>query len=341
MSTRRWWAARDHVVASRAIGLMTTAASCYAVVNGLVSPETMGTRTGGWVVTVAFATVMVVLSGLLTVRPRRAPGWAPAALAGLAGLMVLVLDLWTDDSSFGAQVYLGWPALFAAFYLRPWAAWLLTAQAVVADVVLLAVLEGLVGVLRDAPAHLATFALVTALLTTSGQRQERLTTRLRSEAAQDSLTGLLTRRAFDRAFDQHLAAGTAEGLLLVDVDRFKSVNDTHGHPAGDAVLCVVATELLAACRAGDVVGRLGGDEFAVVLVGDRVTERDLRAVADRFHAAVGRCSVPGAAAHRLSVSVGVARAAPGETAHALVAAADAALYEAKRSGRDRVAEARR
>jgi len=321
---------------------MTTAGSLYAILNGVVSPETMGTRPGGWVVTVAFA-ALVALCGLTMVAiPRRAPGWAPAALAALSGAMVLVLDLWTDDSSFGAQIYLGWPALFAAFYLRPLGAWLLTLQAVAAQVVLLAMEEGVVGILRDTPAHLATFGLVTALLTTAGDRQERLTKRLRREAAQDALTGLSSRRAFDRSLAQHVAAGTTEGLLLVDVDHFKEVNDEFGHPAGDGVLCAVAAELQAVCREGDVVARLGGDEFAVVLVadppGDPLERRDLRAVADRFHAAVARSTPPGVPP--VSVSVGVARAGAHETTRTLVDRADAALYEAKRAGRDQVAEAR-
>ncbi len=292
--------------------------------------------------------ISAALVGLLAVamalRPRRAPAVGPAALAALAGGVVLLLCLWTDDASFGAQIYLGWPALFAAFHLRPRAAWLLTAQAVLADAVLLGVLEGPVGVLRDTPAHLATFGLVTLLLTRSGESQERLLARLRSEAAEDALTGLVTRRAFDAALAARVADGTAQGLLLVDLDRFKSVNDSYGHPVGDAVLCTVAAELRAACRAGDVVGRLGGDEFAVVLVSPDVRAGaagagDLADVAHRVRAAVARCTVPGRSEHRLSVSVGGARVVAEESVAALVDRADAALYEAKRAGRDRVVQA--
>lgn len=342
-----WWTARDHVPAARAVGVMTTAASLYTILNGIVSPETMGTRPGGWVVTGTFAVVVVCCGLFLAVTPRRAPGWAPAALAGLAGLMVLVLDLWTDDASFGGQIYLGWPALFAAFHLRRLAAWLLTAQAVAADVVLMGVEEGSVGILRDSPAHLVTFCLITALLTTAGERQERLTATLRAQAAEDALTGLTSRRAYDSALAAHVQAGTVDGLLLVDVDFFKAVNDTHGHPTGDAVLRIVAGELRAVCRAEDVVARLGGDEFAVVLVRsgqdseqeEAGAERDLRAVAERFHRAVAASNVPGDPSHRLSVSAGFARAGAGEGAEDLVARADAALYAAKRAGRDRVVDA--
>lgn len=341
----RWWAARDHVAASRAVGTMTAIGCLYALGNGVVSPETMGTRPGGWLVTGICAALVGVLAVAMALRPRRAPAVGPAALAALAGGVVLLLCLWTDDASFGAQIYLGWPALFAAFHLRPRAAWLLTAQAVLADAVLLGVLEGPVGVLRDTPAHLATFGLVTLLLTRSGESQERLLARLRSEAAEDALTGLLTRRAFDAALAARVADGTAQGLLLVDLDRFKHVNDSYGHPVGDAVLCTVAAELRAACRAGDVVGRLGGDEFAVVLVCPDVRAGaagagDLAEVAHRIRAAVARCTVPGRGEHRLSVSVGGARVVAEESVASLVDRADAALYEAKRAGRDRVVQAR-
>ncbi|MEZ0163933.1 diguanylate cyclase [Kineococcus sp. LSe6-4] len=347
----RWWAARDHVAATRAIGAMTAAGCLYALVNGLVSPETMGTRPGGWLLMGVSATLVGLLALAMALRPRRAPTGAPAALGAFAGGVVLVLCLWTDDASFGAQMYLGWPALFAAFHLRSPVAWLLTAQAVLADVVLLAVLEGAAGVLRDSPAHLVTFGLVTVMLTRAGERQERLLARLRSEAAEDALTGLLSRRAFDAALATRVADGTAQGLLLVDLDRFKAVNDTHGHPVGDAVLRAVAAELRTACRAGDVVGRLGGDEFAVVLVGDghgadghgadEDGDGELGEVADRIRAAVAACTVPGRDGHRLSVSVGGAGVRAGEGVAALVDRADAALYAAKRGGRDRVVHAQR
>ncbi len=147
----RWWAARDHVAASRAVGTMTAIGCLYALGNGVVSPETMGTRPGGWLVTGISAALVGLLAVAMALRPRRAPAVGPAALAALAGGVVLLLCLWTDDASFGAQIYLGWPALFAAFHLRPRAAWLLTAQAVLADAVLLGVLEGPVGVLRTPP----------------------------------------------------------------------------------------------------------------------------------------------------------------------------------------------
>ena len=340
---RPWWAAREHVAAARAIGLMAAAGSGWAVLNGILSPETMGDRAGGWLAILAAASFVALCGTLLALLPRRSPSWAPAALAGMAGATVLLLDLWTDDSSFGAQIYLGWPAMFAAFHLRRLAAWLLTAQAVLADVVLMGVEQGSVGVVRDSTAHLVTFCLITALLTSAGERQERLTASLRAQAAEDALTGLTSRRAHDSALAQHVAAGTLDGLLLVDIDHFKAVNDTHGHPTGDAVLRIVAAELRMVCRSGDVVARLGGDEFAVLLVregpADGSAERDLRAVADRFHDAVAASSVPGDPAHRLSVSVGVARTLAGESAEALVARADAALYAAKRAGRDRVVDA--
>src|SRR5262249_43608803 len=92
---------------------------------------------------------------------------------------------------------------------------------------------------------------------------------LAAKAEIDPLTDILNRRAFERALERALAHvkryGTSAALLYVDLDRFKLVNDRHGHAAGDAVLQAVAAVLMRHVRASDVVGRLGGDEFAVLL----------------------------------------------------------------------------
>ncbi|WP_432546736.1 GGDEF domain-containing protein [Kineococcus sp. SYSU DK004] len=355
----RWWTPREPVAATRVVGLLALCGALYSVVNGLVSPEVLGQRPGGWAATVGAAAVMALASAWPVARPERCPGWAAALLASGAGLLVLLLDVFTQDTSFGAQVYLGWPALYAAYHLRRAAAWLMTAQAVVANAVLLAVLEGAAAVARDVPAHLATFAVVTAMLTGARDRTDRLVNRLRHDAGTDALTGLATRRVFDAVLTEHLAAGRACGVLLADVDHFKRVNDVDGHAAGDAVLRAVADQLRAVCRRGDVVARYGGDELAVVLVHDEhdpdggpLRADALHAVAERFRAGVAALRLPrsplapadGVDALRPTVSVGLAVSVPGDAGHPpaphqLVARADQALYAAKRAGRDRVARA--
>jgi diguanylate cyclase (GGDEF)-like protein len=171
--------------------------------------------------------------------------------------------------------------------------------------------------------------------------EARLAAELHRRATADPLTGLPNRRAFDEALAREVAragrAGAALALVLVDVDHFKRVNDVHGHPAGDLVLRAVAERIAAAARAGDLVGRLGGEEFAIALPGaERASAAE---AAERIRARVGSepIAVDGAAL-AVTISAGVA-SFPADAADgpALVARADARLYEAKRAGRNRVA----
>lgn len=153
----------------------------------------------------------------------------------------------------------------------------------------------------------------------------------------DSLTGVGNRRRFDAELATTLsqANGRPSSLIMVDLDRFKTVNDTHGHPAGDALLRETAEILRETVRPGDAVYRYGGEEFVVVLpdtppaVAAQVAERLRSAIAGRaFHAgAAGRLSA--------TASLGVAASVDGD-ASGLVARADAALYRAKEAGRNRV-----
>lgn len=159
-----------------------------------------------------------------------------------------------------------------------------------------------------------------------------------TSASTDPLTGLPNRRYFEE-FSSLLTgrrrAGDAVAVLMIDIDKFKGLNDTYGHPAGDQVLRQVAGAITAAVRDHDVPARIGGEEFAVLLrnpgpeVALEVGERVRRAVRDLD---LGEIGVSG-----VSVSVGVANAVgPDEPIHALVDRADRALLRAKRAGRDRV-----
>lgn len=162
-------------------------------------------------------------------------------------------------------------------------------------------------------------------------------------AITDGLTGLRTRRVFVLALKTETArarrAGTQVGILAIDVDHFKVVNDSHGHAAGDEVLREVARRLRTHCRASDIVARIGGEEFAVLAP---ATDSDtLAGLAERLRRAVH--ATPVTANHRTistSVSIGAALypadAADGEGA---LQAADQALYAAKRSGRNRLVTA--
>jgi diguanylate cyclase (GGDEF)-like protein len=159
-------------------------------------------------------------------------------------------------------------------------------------------------------------------------------------ARRDALTGLPNRRAFDEELMREVARAARGGpplaVVVLDVDRFKAVNDGHGHGAGDVVLREVAARAARAVRAGDFVARIGGEEFGLLLHGaDLPGALDL---AERVRAAVAATPVPVSPGPiSVTASLGCAVLAPGETAEALVARADARLYEAKRAGRDRVA----
>ncbi|MCP1674485.1 diguanylate cyclase (GGDEF)-like protein [Natronocella acetinitrilica] len=159
---------------------------------------------------------------------------------------------------------------------------------------------------------------------------------LDQRAHQDSLTGLGNRHMLRDALPQALYRGAREAsptaLMLLDLDRFKQINDTHGHAAGDALLVEVARRLRAVVRERDHVVRLGGDEFVLVLQGcDRaLCEWVARRIAARFEEAVA----VGALSLRSRPSIGIALAEPGDVdAEALLAAADRAMYAAKAAGR--------
>ena len=160
---------------------------------------------------------------------------------------------------------------------------------------------------------------------------------LEHQAFHDPLTGLANRALFrDRV--EHALARAARGagvaVLFLDLDDFKTVNDSLGHPAGDALLDAVAQRLLGATRAGDTVARLGGDEFAVLLE-DTASPADAVAAADRVRAALA-APVPLAGREmRVGASLGLAHAHPGEGPAELLRNADVAMYQAKAAGKGR------
>ncbi len=172
--------------------------------------------------------------------------------------------------------------------------------------------------------------------------RQQLLQRLQHLASHDQLTGLLNRHAFhEQAQDslQQLASGRQPvALLMLDIDNFKPVNDSHGHAAGDRVLTAFAAISTACLREVDLMGRVGGEEFAILLPG---CERAAAlAVAERVRQAFAAAELDIGEGRRLraTVSIGAALAMPaGPQLEALLLAADKALYQAKAEGRDRVA----
>jgi diguanylate cyclase (GGDEF)-like protein len=165
--------------------------------------------------------------------------------------------------------------------------------------------------------------------------------RLRSEATVDALTGLANRRRFHDVLELEVRRAERTGgplsLVLLDVDDFKQVNDTHGHQCGDEVLRALGALLRASCRSGEEPARYGGEELGIVVSGaDAATAH---ALAERLRHAIAALEIPAPAGPLyVTASFGVAELRPGDgTPDTLVAAADAALYRAKRTGKNRTA----
>jgi two-component system cell cycle response regulator len=159
-------------------------------------------------------------------------------------------------------------------------------------------------------------------------------------ATRDPLTGAFNRRYFNDHFDRLIKHAEENrqpiSLILADIDRFKTVNDTYGHPAGDAVLQEFMRRIGIQTRATDMVARFGGEEFAIVTpdanleVAGRVAERLRACIADnKFELADGTSIA-------MSCSFGVAAVGESDTLADVLARSDAALYEAKSGGRNRV-----
>ncbi|WP_427852162.1 diguanylate cyclase [Stenotrophomonas acidaminiphila] len=167
----------------------------------------------------------------------------------------------------------------------------------------------------------------------------RMSDALRATAARDPLTQLLNRRGLDAALNTHFrrGAGTAH-LLLIDIDHFKRINDTHGHHIGDAVLCGVADALRGAVRKGDLICRLGGEEFAAIcLESDGASALQ---VAERVRSAIEQKSMSQGARRNgvhCTVTIGVSHGFIGEASlEQAMRQADVALYRGKSGGRNRI-----
>ncbi|HEX2295424.1 MAG TPA: sensor domain-containing diguanylate cyclase [Actinomycetota bacterium] len=187
------------------------------------------------------------------------------------------------------------------------------------------------------------------VLTTVGQfsshaalalRNAWLLDEIRRMADTDGLTGIANRRFFEHALDKEISRAKRSGeqltLVMLDIDHFKQLNDTHGHQVGDQILQEVGTVLRGACRDFDVAARYGGEEFAVLLPG--CTTQESFSAAGRLRKVISEMegAVP------VSASAGVATfPLHAADAASLVKAADEALYESKRLGRDRVTRSRR
>lgn len=267
---------------------------------------------------------------------RRVPAWFLPVIGPLGIVLIATSSILTRTTSDGSELLYLWPVLFSAYFLS----W----RSALFNVCLLAVVYppiavSIIGAAGVTPSvYMVGTSVVTLVVTVSLRRQiTRVVTAAALEARTDTLTQLPNRRSWDDGLAREVALrerrSSPLSVLMIDLDRFKQLNDAYGHAAGDAALVLVARVLRAQARQSDLLARIGGEEFALALpdcAPDDATQRaeQIRVAITDSSATYGR---------PLTASIGVA----GFPAHAttrseLMAAADAALYEAKRSGRDAV-----
>ena len=208
------------------------------------------------------------------------------------------------------------------------------------DAALRAHAQGAEDVLRWPAADAEVVSRVRAAARAAALREQLLERErgLEELAYSDELTRLYNRRFLSRQLSALVRSATRHdrtlSIVLVDIDRFKSINDRHGHARGDAVLTRVAARLVQVLREEDYAGRWGGEEFLVLL--PDVDDAGAHATAERLRASVGDRPVAGL---RVTISAGCATWTAGESPDDVLRRADAALYEAKRAGRDQVKRA--
>ncbi|MGY1837594.1 diguanylate cyclase [Blastococcus sp. SYSU DS0510] len=337
----RPFGARDPqaAAANAAVLLLVSAAVLFVLP---VFYESGGGAAAAVVHWVGLAALLGTAVACRTLSPERIDRWNGFLGLGLAGVLLTgSLSLLTADTSAGAQAFYAFPVLWTAVHLRTPAVVVVTAVALAAELLTLLVLLPPAAALADFVFVGALLVAMASLLVRANRTQEVLVDALQRQLTVDSLTGLATRRAFDEALeaalDRPVPGGTA--LVLIDVDSFKAINDTYGHPVGDDVLVHLAGVLRSRIRSDDaVLSRLGGDELAMLLP-DCDREVAARRAAVLLEAVRAEPFVlPDDSLLALSISLGVAHLPRhSRDRRGLYTSADAALYDAKRAGRGQVA----
>lgn len=318
---------------------------CAAVVAGLAVFEQ--SSADAVVLVVHWGGVAVLLAGALActvLSPRLLDRFGIGMVSALVGVaLICALNLLTSDTSAASQAFFAFPVFWAAANLRAGGVALVTGTALAADFVTLFLLLPPADAFTESFFFGAVLAGVAVMLLRANATQERLVAALQTQVTVDSLTGLATRRAFDDALERALRRSVPGGtaLVLIDVDSFKSINDSYGHPVGDDVLVHLAGVLRSRVRAEDaVLSRLGGDELAVLMPGCGKDVAVLRAEHLLQAVRSSPMTLADGTLLALSISMGVAHVPQHSSdRRGLYTAADNALYAAKRAGRDRVSVA--
>jgi diguanylate cyclase (GGDEF)-like protein len=266
---------------------------------------------------------------------REVPDWALLATPPLGTLLVTAI-MSIEGTTSGTPFFYLWPMLVAAYFFQRRDVALnfvlVCASFAVALLLWVPVTDGRLIMFVDTALAVGVVGALVFMLKT---QVSRLVTGMHKASTTDALTGALNRGAFQERLAEALAPPDRQPfvLALLDLDHFKRVNDRYGHPAGDRALRRFCELVQAVARLDDVLGRLGGEEFALLLA-----ETDLAGAhrfADRLRAGVARETAADEVA--LTVSIGLAEAAPGMSADELLRSTDVALYSAKAAGRNRVA----
>jgi diguanylate cyclase (GGDEF)-like protein len=329
---------RDRPGATRAVAYFMLAAFALIIGLSIAVPSYRGPTPTTAAITYATGVGLGILGLVCLLRPDSLPEGFWVGVPVLAIAVIGTLNYLTRDAGVSAQLFFLWPALYAATFLRHRLVVGVLLGAFATDFVLVRLIVGLTQAFRDTASLVVAVSLASIIIVLLRSRVATLLAVLEDQAQSDTLTGLANRRAFEVGLDRAVAHAERTGeplaLLTIDLDHFKRINDGHGHLVGDEALIMVAVALSDATRGADLAARLGGDEFVVLL--PDCTAADAAIIAGKMQASL-RTRWP-ASRKPLTLSIGAA-AIPDDarTAEQLLVASDAALYEAKARGRDRIA----
>lgn len=322
----------EAVPAVRLGGLLALAATATGLSLAVFLARTTAEDT---VPLLALLALVGLVGGVCVVAPERMPAAAVVATllattASIALGMVIVGPEAVDGAD--NEVLFLLPALYAAYFCRGWVTALVAATASTTYAAALLLNDAAMPAARWWTTTYA-LAIVAGLVTVVRRHDVRRISAASAEAGRDPLTGLLNRRGLAAAAPTRRPVAVPLSLLVVDVDHFKAVNDSHGHAVGDEVLVRLAAALEGGSRSGDLVVRLGGDEFALVLPDCDADDASRRA--ESLRRSVAAASATWAAPVTVSVGTATSSGAPVNVT-ALLVSADRALFAAKAAGRNTV-----
>jgi diguanylate cyclase (GGDEF)-like protein len=338
--------APDRALMARCLAYLFGAGAALALVSLAVSGASELSAADIFIPQAGYALAAIGVVAILLVNHDRLPLWTFQLTLAAGTALISFVIYWSGDPTSAYTMLYVWIALYAFYFFRLPQAFFQVACVALAYGVVLHFREAIAVPTARWLITVGTVLAAGILIAMLKRRVETLVDGLSDSAKTDSLTGLLNRRGFDEHFHYELErARRGSGrlsLVLLDLDHFKEVNDRFGHAAGDGVLERLGGVLIASKRQTDTVARVGGEEFALLLPESdargalTLCERVRVRVRDAFADSGASVTAASAIDRTLTVSLGIATfPRDGTTPAELLAAADRALYEAKRLGRDR------